>query len=100
MQEEKKNKDYESLIDEIAALCGIDSPAEQNRIRCWKANRRYRISLKYRRWREVFRALGQVRRYGKVQAGNAVKELLWALFRDAWVWKKLYPAYRRFFHDK
>ena len=48
------------------------------------ANLPYRISLKYRRWREVFRALGQVRRYGKVQAGNAVKELLWALFRDAW----------------
>lgn len=99
-QEEKKYKDYESLINEIAALCGIDSPAEQNRIRCWKANRRYRISLKYRRWREAFRALGQMRQYGEVQTGNAVKELLWALFHNSWVWKKLYPAYRRFFHDK
>lgn len=99
-QEEKKYADYERLIDSISTLCGIETPAERSRIICWKAARRYRVSLKYRRWREAFRALGQIRRYGRIEVGGAIKELLGAFFHDTRAWRKLYPIYRRFFHDR
>ena len=99
-QEEKKYTDYEHLVDEIAVLCAMDSPEERNRIARWKADRRYHISLKYGRWGAALRALGQLRRYGGLQMGGALKELIWALCRDTWIWKKLYPAYCRFFHER
>lgn len=99
-QEEKKYADYERLVDDVAALCGMEDPAELRRIARWKAERRYRISLKYRRWREALRALGQLRRLGGVRTGEAAKEFVWALFRNTWVWRKLYPLYRRFFHER
>ncbi len=99
-QEEKKYTDYEHLVDEIAVLCAMDSPEELNRIARWKADRRYHISLKYGRWGAALRALGQLRRYGGLQMGGALKELIWALCRDTWIWKKLYPVYCRFFHER
>ncbi|MCI8870149.1 MAG: glycosyltransferase family 2 protein [Lawsonibacter sp.] len=99
-QEEKKYADYERLVDEIAALCSIRGGAEGNRIICWKAARRYYISLKYGRWREALRAMGRLRRYGSLRPAELLKELIWSVCRDTWAWNRLYPVYRRFFHDR
>ena len=94
-QEEKKYADYERLVDEIAGICGMDSREELDRVTRWKAGRRYRISLKYRRWGEAFRAFGQFRRCGGGMTSKELKELAWVVFHDAWGWRKLYPFYRR-----
>ncbi|MCI8303340.1 MAG: glycosyltransferase family 2 protein [Lawsonibacter sp.] len=99
-QEEKKYTDYERLVDEIAVLCAVDSQEELCRIARWKADRRYHISLKYGRWGAALRALGRLRRYGGPRKGGALKGLIWALCRDTWIWKRLYPIYCRFFHDR
>ena len=99
-QEEKKYADYERLVDEMAALCGIESRVEQERIACWKAGRQYHLALKYRRWRKAMGALGRLRRLGGLRAGEAAKEFVWAIFHSTWIWRKLYPVYRRFFHER
>ena len=87
-------------MDEIAGICGMDSREELDRVTRWKAGRRYHISLKYRRWGEAFRALARLRRCGGFKTGQALQELAWAFCSSTWIWRKLYPLYRRFFHDK
>lgn len=99
-QEEKKYGDYERLVDELAGICGLDSREELDRVARWKAGRRYQISLKYRRWGEAFRALGWLRRCGGIRGGETLKGLIWAMGRENWVLKKLYPVYLRMFHNK
>ncbi len=94
-QEEKKYADYESLVDDIAEICGMEDEASRRRITAWKAARRYRISLKYHRWREALKALGQLRRCGSLRLGDALKEVIWAFFVNAWVEEKIYPLYRK-----
>ncbi len=94
-QEEKKYADYESLVDDIAEICGMEDQASRKRLTAWKAARRYRISLKYRRWREALKALGQLRRCGGFRMGDALKEVIWAVFAKGWVKEKIYPLYRR-----
>lgn len=46
-EEEKKYLDYEKLVDEIADICGLCDKESRRRIECWKARRRYMISIKY-----------------------------------------------------
>lgn len=96
-QEEKKYSDYESLVDDIAEICQIEDRESKERIACWKARRRYRISLKYRRKKEARAALRLLRRYGDFSAGEAVKELIWAYCVNGWVKDKIYPIYRKIF---
>lgn len=96
-QEEKKYSDYESLVDEIAEICRIEDRESKERIACWKARRRYRISLKYRRKKEARTALRLLRRYGDFSAGEAVKEIIWAYCVNGWVKDKIYPIYRKIF---
>lgn len=45
-QEEKKFQDYESLVDEIARICGMGK-AEKKRVELWKLRRRYQLAVKY-----------------------------------------------------
>ena len=94
-QEEKKYRDYENLIDEIAENCRITDPSDRDRIACWKAARRYRISLKYRRRKEAFQALRRPRSCGGFSTREALKELIWAYFVNGWVEEHLYPVYRK-----
>lgn len=56
-KEEKKYRDYEKLVDEIAEIIGIRDKESQRRIACWKAKRRYDISKKYGCKKEAVRAL-------------------------------------------
>lgn len=102
-QEENRYANYERMVDELAALCPLKSREELDRITRWKAARRYHISLKYGRWREALLALNRLRSCGGLRGSRtleAVKELIWALCRNTWLWKKLYPPYRRFFHSR
>lgn len=94
-QEEKKYRDYENLIDEIAENCRITDPSDRDRIACWKAARRYRISLKYRHRKEAFQALRRLRSCGGFSTREALKELIWAYFVNGWVEEHLYPVYRK-----
>ncbi len=99
-QEEKKYGDYERLVDEIAEICHIEDKASIDRITCWKARRRYRISLKYGRKKEARAAVRQLRRCGGFSAGEMMKELIWAYCVNGWVKEKIYPLYRKIFVGK
>ncbi len=99
-QEEKKYADYESLADDIAKLCGLADEASRQHITAWKAARRYRISLKYRRWKEALKALGQLSSCGGLRIGEALKEVIWAFFVKGWVAERLYPYYRKIIDRK
>ena len=53
-EEEKKYLDYEKLIDDISEICDINDKESKRLITCWKAKRRYVISVKYGcMWRAV-----------------------------------------------
>lgn len=93
-EEEQKYREYEALIDEITALCGIKDKASQIRIFCWKIRRRYLIALKYGRKKQALASLFQLVRYKDVKLENAVKKGLWVCFSDTWVIKKIYPICR------
>lgn len=56
-EEERKYRDYESLVDEIAEICGLRDTESRRRIVCWKARRRYIISMKYGRINQAVHAL-------------------------------------------
>lgn len=99
-QEEKKYADYEMLVDDIAEICGIEDKESKKRLLCWKARRRYRISLKYRRGRETLEALRTLRGCGGFRLGEALKEVVWAYFVSGWVEEKIYPLYRRIVHRR
>ncbi len=99
-QEEKKYSDYERLVDEIAEICQIEDKASTDRITCWKARRRYRISLKYGCKREAGAALRQLRKCGGFSAGEMIKEIIWAYCVNGWVKEKVYPIYRKVFANK
>lgn len=72
VQEEKKYRDYEQLVDEIARICRIEDKAAQDRIICWKERRRYQIALKYGKRKRAVIALWHLWRHG----GIGMRQLL------------------------
>ena len=56
-EEEKKYRDYERLVDEIAEIIGIRDRKSRRRIVLWKERRRFVILKKYGRKKEAFCAL-------------------------------------------
>ncbi len=56
-EEEKKYRDYERLVDEIAEITGICDRKSRRRIALWKERRRYILSKKYGRKKETASAL-------------------------------------------
>lgn len=96
-QEEKKYDDYERLVDEIAEICKMDDRKSLERIACWKANRRYGISLKYGRRKEALKALRELHRYGKLNLRRTVKQMVWIYFVNGWLEEKIYPLYQKLF---
>lgn len=68
-EEEKKYRDYELLVDEIAGICGIRDMASKRRIEIWKTRRRRALAVKYEGKNPVIRALdGLVRLKKKIAA--------------------------------
>jgi len=94
-QEEKKYRDYEKLVDEIAENCGITDRESRERILCWKARRRYQIALKYGRKKAAVRALVWLHRCGGFHVSEALKEIIWLYFVNGWVEEKIYPIYQK-----
>lgn len=96
-QEEKKYSDYEKLVDEISQICGIKDRQSLKHIACWKAERRYKIALKYGHKKQVIRSLRLLRKYGEFNLTKILKEIIWLYFVNGWVEEKIYPIYRRLF---
>ena len=94
-QEEKKYRDYEKLLDDIAENCGITDRESRERILCWKARRRYKIALKYGRKKAAVRALAWLHKCGGFSASEALKEIIWVCFVNGWVEENLYPIYQK-----
>ncbi len=99
-EEEKKYRDYEALVDDIARICRMEDQASQDRIICWKERRRYQISIKYGHIRPAFAAMRSLNKYGEGQVSMALKEFIWHFFVNDWVKEKIYPVYRKILHKK
>ena len=97
MQEEKKYRDYEKLVDEIAWICGIRDLQSLKQIACWKAGRRYKLALKYGSRKQAIRALRLLRKYGGLHLTKILKEIIWLYFVNGWMEEHIYPIYRRLF---
>ena len=95
VQEEKKYRDYEKLLDDIAENCGITDRESRERILCWKARRRYKIALKYGRKKAAVRALVWLHKCGGFSVSEALKEIIWVCFVNGWVEGNLYPIYQK-----
>ena len=93
--EEKKYSDYERLVDDIAAICRIADKASLDRLECWKARRRYQISMKYGRGQAASQALRQLRRCGGLRNGETVRLLCEVYLMHSRVGRRLYPLYRK-----
>ena len=78
-EEERKYLYYEELADEIARICGIHDRESQRRIACWKAKRRYIVSVKYGRVKQAVYALCLL-----VKNRGLTKELLREFFWRIW----------------
>ena len=94
-QEEKKYRDYEKLVDEIAENCGITDRESRERILCWKARRRYQIALKYGRKKAAANALVWLHKCGGFSVSEALKEIIWLYCVNSWVEEKIYPIYQK-----
>lgn len=94
-EEKKKYRDYEDLVDEIAAICGIEDGASRERIARWKIRRRYGLAIKYGDRRQIRRAVYQRNRLEKRSFFYIVKDVLWYSLEDTWVVKKVYPLWLR-----
>lgn len=85
-EEEGKYQDYEMLIDDIAEICGIHDKGTQRRIICWKARRRYMISVKYGAVKQAVPALWLLLKNGGF-TGKLLKESFWRIWN-----KVLHPG--------
>ncbi len=94
-QEEKKYRDYEKLVDDIAENCRIMDRESRKRLLCWKARRRYKIALKYGRKKAAANALAWLHRCGGFSVSEALKEIIWLYFVNGWVEEKIYPVYQK-----
>lgn len=78
-QEEKKYSDYEALIDEIVAICGIKDRKSMKRIKVWKLRRRYRLALKYGRKFYALKCILEVAVYDPKKLKNVCKSIIMIL---------------------
>lgn len=83
-EEEQKYLDYENLVDEIAGICGIHDKKSLSRIGRWKARRRYSISVKYGRKKEMLCALYHLfLNHGMTK--TLLIETFWRLWNDFFI---------------
>ena len=94
-QEEKKYADYERLVDEIAAICGIEDRPSLDRIACWKLRRRFQLAVKYGQKKKALRALRQLRRRGGLRFWELWKQIAVLCLSGTWLGRGMYALYRR-----
>ena len=73
-EEEKKYADFEDLVDELAALCPVESPGERRRIALWKMDRRYALALRHNQRGRGAAALVWLLVHGGMEPGRAARE--------------------------
>ncbi len=76
-EEYRKYRDYELLVDEIAAICHIEDKASRNRITYWKAKRRYYLEIKYGNRKEAMKASNRMLRCGDQNLWYRLKDYIW-----------------------
>lgn len=76
-EEERKYRDYEKLIDEIADICQIQDNTSRKHIEYWKAKRAYWIAVKYGSKRQIAYSLYKMYKYGEGQADRIKQEAFW-----------------------
>lgn len=92
-EEEQKYRDYESLVEEIADICQIQDKVSRNRISCWKAKRRYMISLKYNRKKQAVKAVVSLYKCGGLKICKTPKDVLRFIWKipgwlKEYMWKR------------
>ena len=73
-EEEKKYADFEDLVDELAALCPVESPGERRRIALWKMDRRYALALRHNQRGRGAAALVWLLVHGGMEPGRVARE--------------------------
>lgn len=73
-EEEKRFRDFEMLVDDIAALCRIQDPEELLRIELWKRRRRYALYCRYRQRGKAAAQLLWLCRHGEFPPGGICRE--------------------------
>ncbi len=76
-EEERKYRDYEKLIDEIAAICQIKDESSKKHIEHWKAKRAYGLALKYGTKRRIVESLYRLYKCGEVRSDRVMQEAFW-----------------------
>lgn len=76
-EEERKYRDYERLIDEIADICGIRDAASKRHIEYWKARRAYALAVKYDSKRRIVKSLYRLYKCGEVSWDRVTQEAFW-----------------------
>lgn len=76
-EEERKYRDYEKLIDEIAAICQIKDESSKKHIEHWKAKRAYGLAIKYGSKKRIVKALYRLYKCGEIRADRILQETFW-----------------------
>lgn len=76
IEELKKYRDYEELIDQIAEICHITDKESKNHITFWKANRRRQIAWKHDQKALLITALFQLYRCRAMSFRQMAKDIL------------------------
>lgn len=95
-EEERKYRDYEKLVDDIADICGIKDEASKKRIEYWKARRAYSLAIKYGVKRRIVKSLYRLYRCGEVPADRVTQEAFWIYIGK----NKYYQHIRKFVSRK
>lgn len=72
-EDEKKYADFERLVSELAAICGITDSEELLQIERWKQRRRFDISMRYGRRGRAAKALWWLCRHRGIRPRAAVR---------------------------
>lgn len=86
-QEFRKYRNYERLVDEIAAICQIHDMPSRKRIAYWKLNRRLNLAVKYGKRRQIFEIAWKLRKYDRKRLYSMMKDFLWNSLRGTWLLK-------------
>lgn len=90
-EEEKKYADFEALVAELTAICGISGAGELLQIERWKQRRRYELFRRYNRKGKAAAALLWLCLHGGKKPGDAAKEAVKLICgpRVRRLWRKL-----------
>lgn len=95
-EEEKRYAGFEGLVDDIAAICGINDQPSKDRIMLWKLGRRCNLSLKYGRKKRTMKAIWQMHKVEGSKRTKLIEAFLWVFIRNTWMGRVLRQALKLF----